>query len=309
MTAISLKDFGSYTVGGRVHEVVEGTPRDIQFTRSARYTYDPRGHFSVEHAYVQYFVPAHRNSHPPILLVHGGGMHGSTWETTPDGRTGWLNELLRHGHEVHVIDNVERGRSGFMPNLWDGEPLLRSHEEAWQLFRIGSKTDFHNRRPFAGSQFPVSSFDSLCQRFVPRWLTTTPLHVAAVCAALETLGEAIVMCHSQGGEIATDAMAIMPERFTALVAIEPSAFPQLDSAWLRRPTVILGGDYLDSDAQWSQRKVAWQEWVRTVQTSGIPAQYLDPDNGLGRGNTHLPMFDKNSKDVLATSLDALNAVM
>ena len=57
-------------------------------------------------------------------------MHGSTWETTPDGRPGWINLLLAQGYEVHVLDNVERGRSGFAPGLWRDDPILRSQEEA-----------------------------------------------------------------------------------------------------------------------------------------------------------------------------------
>jgi len=101
----ALEDFGSYTIGGRTHQVTVGQPREVNFTQSASYVYDPRGHFSVEHAYVQYFVPKNRNCYPPVLLVHGGGMHGSTWETTPDGRPGWLNQLVSLGFEVHVRDN------------------------------------------------------------------------------------------------------------------------------------------------------------------------------------------------------------
>ncbi len=36
--AYSLRDFGSYTVGGHIHRVSEGEPREVQFTRSASYT-------------------------------------------------------------------------------------------------------------------------------------------------------------------------------------------------------------------------------------------------------------------------------
>lgn len=119
----SLRDFGSYTVGGRLYEVTDGEPREVRFTRSASYTYDPRGHRAVEHTYVQYFIPAPARDLPPVVLVHGGGMHGSTWETTPDGRPGWLHHLLDLGREVHVVDLVERGRSGFAPDLWAGAPI------------------------------------------------------------------------------------------------------------------------------------------------------------------------------------------
>lgn len=303
--SLALQDFGSYTVAGRTHQVTEGSPREVQFTRSASYTYDPRGHFSVEHAYVQYFVPAARKPIPPIVLVHGGGMHGSTWETTPDGRPGWLNRLLARGHEVHVLDNVERGRSGFAPGLWDDEPLLRSHEEAWKLFRIGAPEDFSDRRAYDGSRFPVSHFEDFCQRCVPRWLSTTPLHVAALRAVLEKLGEAIILCHSQGGEIAADAMAQSPERVAALIAIEPSTAPPLDARWLQRPTVLVAGDYLDTAAHWNQRYSAWQAWIQSLQNAAVPATLLDVGSGVTVGNSHFPMYDTNSAAVLDAILDAL----
>ncbi|MEM8554982.1 MAG: hypothetical protein AAGF71_09195 [Pseudomonadota bacterium] len=155
----SLQTFGSYTVGGRVAQVTEGDPYDVQFTRTASYTVDPHGHFAIEHAYVQFFVPEHRNGAPPVVLVHGGGMTGSCWDTTPDGRPGWLQGLIARGYEVHVVDNVERGRAGFAPGHWDGEPLLRSMEEAWHLFRIGPPEGFADRRAFAGQLFPVAHLE------------------------------------------------------------------------------------------------------------------------------------------------------
>ena len=218
----ALRDFGSYTVAGRVIEVTDGEPREVSFTRAAKYIYDPRGHFAVEHAYVQYYIPQNRNESPPIVLVHGGGMHGGTWETTPDGRPGWLNLLVARGYEVHVLDNVERGRSGFAPGLWEGAPLLRSQEEAWSLFRIGPPEGFAARTPFPGSLFPIEAFDAFARMMVPRWLTTTPLHVEALVALLQRTGPAVVICHSQGGEITLDAAMRVPQLFAGLIAVEPS---------------------------------------------------------------------------------------
>ena len=209
----SLRDFGSYTAGGRVIEVTEGAPYTVQFTRSASFEVDPRGHFAVEHAYVQYFIPEARRDAPPVVLVHGGGMTGSCWETTPDGRKGWLHHLLQMGYEVHVVDAVERGRAGFAPGLWEGEPILRSLEEAWYLFRIGPKEAFARRQPFARQRFPVAKFESFCRSFVPRWLVKTPLQVSGLLAVLNSIGPATVNCHSQGAEVNLDALAQIHGRF------------------------------------------------------------------------------------------------
>ena len=127
-----LSDFGAYTVGGRMIDVAGRATREINFTPAASFIYDPNGTFAIEHLYVQYFVPASRNAHPPILLLHGGGLTGSTWETTPDGRPGWLHGLLRRGFEVHVVDNVERGRAGWcaIEGIWPDAPIQRSLQEA-----------------------------------------------------------------------------------------------------------------------------------------------------------------------------------
>jgi hypothetical protein len=42
-------------------------------------------------------------------MWHGGGLTGVTYETTPDGREGWLNLFVRKGWDVYVSDAVERG--------------------------------------------------------------------------------------------------------------------------------------------------------------------------------------------------------
>ena len=48
-----------------------------------------------------------------VVFMHGGGLSGSMWETTPDGRPGWSRLFLEAGHPVYVIDGVERGRAGW----------------------------------------------------------------------------------------------------------------------------------------------------------------------------------------------------
>ena len=47
------------------------------------------GTVMVNQMYVHYRIPAVRTSALPIVLVHGGGLSGMSYETTPDGREGW----------------------------------------------------------------------------------------------------------------------------------------------------------------------------------------------------------------------------
>ena len=288
-----LRDFGSYPVGGRVHRVTEGEPFTVNFTRSVAHEVDPRGHFLVEHGYVQFFIPADRNGEPPVVLVHGGGLAGSCWENTPDDRPGWIHLLLDRGYEVHVLDNVERGRAGFAPGLWEGGPILRSQEEAWDLFRIGPASGFAERKPFEGQLFPVGAFDRFSRSFIPRWTSTTPLQTAALLAVLEKTGPSIVVCHSQGGEIAFDACRSDPSKFDRIVAVEPSA----PADGVEVPLTMCAGDFLDTSKVWTERDRDW----RAAVDGGAGRAYLGAKE-FGPGNSHMLMMDSNNAEVLEAVL-------
>ncbi len=303
-----LSDFGSYTAGGRTHEVTEGTPTAVQFTRMTESLVDPRGHFAVEHAYVQYFVPEERRPGPPVLLVHGGGLSGSCWDTTADGRPGWLQLLLADGYEVHVLDNAERGRSGFAPGLWEGDPILRSLEEAWTLFRIGSPEGFASRTPYPGQLFPVEAMEAFARTFVPRWLTTTPILTDAMVAVLRRLKRALVICHSQGGEITFDAYNLAPECFDGIIAIEPSGLPDNPTDLRSLPCVLATGDFLTIDRRWRERSDCWLDFVSDLERISAPIRHLTSENTFGPGNSHMLMTDTNSADVLRACLTAWNGV-
>jgi len=300
-----LADFGSYTVGGRLHKITEGTSRTINFTRDAAYDYDPRGTYAVEHAYVQYFIPETRRAGPPVVLVHGGGMHGSTWETTPDGRPGWLHLLLQRGFEVHVIDNVERGRAGFVPDVFEGEPILRPLEEAWSLFRIGPPEGFGSRTAFANQLFPIDAFETLGRYLVPRWLTTTALQSAALIAVLERTGRAIVVCHSQSGEITFDVAERRPDLVQAILAVEPSAMPVDLTAYRAISTVFLIGDHLDCDERWQGRRDRWHAVTTDLTQAGAACTLLDTAKTIQPGGSHMLMMDRHSDRCLDAGLMAL----
>ena len=124
----ALRDFGSFHVGGRTVSVSGEEKRMVRFTADLELEYDPNGDFLIEQVYVQFFIPAEQTFPHPLVLLHGGGLTGACWETTPDGRPGWLHDFLRQGFAVYVIDNVERGRSGFcaLEGVWEGEPVMRT---------------------------------------------------------------------------------------------------------------------------------------------------------------------------------------
>ena len=73
------------------------------------------GTVMVNQMYVHYRVPVQRTSGMPIVLVHGGGLTGASFETTPDGREGWATYLVRKGHSVYLVATPGRGRAGSIP--------------------------------------------------------------------------------------------------------------------------------------------------------------------------------------------------
>src|SRR5947209_20620945 len=99
---IVLRGMGSFHVGGRVVEVSGKPVREIVRQPGGPLTkLDPNGQYMVEQMYVQYVLPQQRRGKLPLLMWHGGGLTGVTYETTPDGREGWLNMFVRNGWDTY----------------------------------------------------------------------------------------------------------------------------------------------------------------------------------------------------------------
>ena len=107
---IALRDMGSFHVGGRVVEITGQPIKEIVFTPGGvPAKMDPNGKYQVGQMYVQYFLPQNRKGKLPLLLWHGGGLTGVTYETTPDGREGWLSYFIRKGWDTYISDAVAAG--------------------------------------------------------------------------------------------------------------------------------------------------------------------------------------------------------
>jgi len=109
---ITLRGMGSFHVGGKLVEISGRPVKDVVFTPGGTPArVDPNGTYQTGQMYVQYFLPQNERGSAPLLLWHGGGMTGVNYESTPDGRQGWLEFFLRKGWSVYNSDAVERGRS------------------------------------------------------------------------------------------------------------------------------------------------------------------------------------------------------
>src|SRR5262245_21391496 len=79
---------------------------------------------------------SHPAAYPRFLMWHGGGLTGVTYETTPDGREGWLTYFIRKGWDTYISDAVERGRAGWT-DTFKGDALSLPLGDPWERFRIG----------------------------------------------------------------------------------------------------------------------------------------------------------------------------
>jgi hypothetical protein len=153
----ALKDQGSFFINGEV-------------VRSENPGGDaPAGRVIVNQMYVEYAVPKKQKAGAlPMILVHGSGHTGKTYDTTPDGREGWKQHFLRKGYTVYVIDHAGRARSGWNPEAINqaqtkndaslipkGGIIQFTYERAWGVFRFGPKPD----EWWPDSKFPQKYLD------------------------------------------------------------------------------------------------------------------------------------------------------
>ncbi len=303
---IRLARIGSFFVGGR-QVVVEGEPvQSIRFSAQAAIEHDPNGTFHIEQAYVQSYVPADAGDRTPLVLIHGGCLTGAMWETTPDGRPGWLEHFLAADWPVHVIDGVERGRAGWcaLPGIWPEAPVSRSAEQMWSLYRIGPAG---STTPFPGQRFPVAAFDTLLMQHVPRWFSTIPAATSALIAALERIGPSVLLSHSNGGLIALAAAWQRPDLVRALVCVEPSGFPPTPPPRMDGiPILLLLGDFLDRIPIWHGLDAAMLGLANSLTGAGARVTHCRlPELGI-LGNSHMPMMDDNSASIATWITDWLD---
>lgn len=293
--------FGSFYAGGRPLEL-DGKPvSEIWFTDTASLSYDPNGRYHIEQAYVQYFEPVEMSCPLPVVFLHGGGMAGTMWEQTPDGRAGWAQHFAHAGFNVNVVDNVERGRASWVPfeDIWSGPPIMRTLQEAWSLFRIGPADGFDRRRPFPHQRFPVDCLDVLGMQAVPRWLSNNPVATDAFVAALDRIGPCLVISHSQGCFVALKAAHRRPDLVRAMVLVEPSGFLEPEDVPLLKNTafLFLYGDHLDATPLWCSLMRQAADFRHALEDAGAPVAWWEMAKRGVQGNSHMLMMDDNSDEI------------
>jgi hypothetical protein len=306
---LSLRAMGSFHVGGRLVEISGRPVKEVVFTPGGvPAKIDPNGVYQVEHMYVQYFIPTKEVGVVPLLMWHGGGLTGVTYETTPDGREGWLTWFLRKGWSVYNSDAVERGRAGWAqyPDIFKGEPVFLTTANPFERFRIGPGAGSYDQDPskrkvLASSQFPVEAYENFVMQAVPRWTTTDDAILAAYIAEVDKVCPCVILFHSQAGQFGFKAAQARPDKVKALVAVEPAGIGDSAKADLLKavPTLVVYGDFIEQDARWPTIRANGVKFGDAIKAAGGSVDIVDlPKRGI-KGNSHMLMMDKNNAEIAA----------
>ena len=317
---MSLKDEGMFFVNGQL--VLSNFPN-----AGSGSTPPTPATFDVNQMFVHYRLPASQKHKVPIIMVHGGGLTGMTWETTPDGREGWSTYFTRQGFDTYIVDFPGRGRAGFnvtplnqakFENNVSLQPSIgrTGIEAAWTTFRFGPTY----LTPFPGVQSPqVNPDGSINQAAVeqfsaqgvpsaevtlpPAAATTIP---AAIVELLKKVGPAILMVHSQGGGFADAAVGLRPDLIKMMIHLEsncrfgtPFTPAQLD-AYKTVPSVLYvhGDNVVGNPASTGQPRLTFcMNDTNAINAAGGRATLVQlPDVGI-KGNDHMLMQNRNNLQV------------
>ena len=273
---LELQDEGSFFVNGELtHSSHPGT--------SVGGVAQP-GTITVKQMYVQYRIPK-SVSRPAIVMVHGSGHTGATYETTPDGREGWATYFVRKGFPVYVIDHSGRGRSGFDPTpinraRAESNPAslpdiqIAPRERAWYFFRIGASYP----TPFPGSQFPVEAFDQYTAQLVPNAEATLPGAGANTVRARAQKLRALINIEGNCAPVTTDEVA---------------------NTFAKVPLLSVWGDNSNGapGPNGDERRNGCAATVDAIKRAGGAGKFLLLPEVGQKGNSHMLMMDRNNLQV------------
>lgn len=321
-----LKSRGSFYVGGESVEqsfLELGGRGEIEPSRNAA------DRVTVNQMYVEYMIPSGRQK-VPVVLVHGAGLSGKSYDTTPDGRMGWFEYFVRKSHPVYVVDQVGRARSGFnqasLNRIGAGDGPRENFPKPWrfgELYGVWSNFRFGPRvgETFPESKYPVEAIGELAKQAIPDLTPLVPVPnpthraLAELAAGLEG---AVLIGHSQSGSFPMDAALINSKGTRALVAIEPgtcrsTTYTDAQIAQLAKvPTLVVYADNLPADTGFT--KATWQDrfndcsaYVDRIKAAKGHAEMLHiPALGI-RGNSHMVMQDRNNLQIADLILKWIDA--
>jgi pimeloyl-ACP methyl ester carboxylesterase len=294
---------GSMEAGGKT---INCTTNDGGDPNSTRW---PSGHVVVDNVYATYQYPAEQRYPYPVLFNSGGGHTARVYDTTPDGREGWLTLFLREGFPVYGVDRPNTGRSGTdickINAVKLGKapvaelPAINRYaaESSWVTFRWGPKFG----EPYPNTQFPIAFADN----YYPQTVSTyrdpneTQKAVAAFSALIDKIGEpVIIQSWSSSGLLGYLTAVERPEKVKAILAVESSvtAFDDIPAEGKQKlakiPIYIVIGDHAPDRVEASRK---FQKEMAAL--GGNVTVDVLPEAGI-YGNGHTMMLEKNNKQIM-----------
>jgi len=311
---IQLEEIAGFHIGGALC-MLSGFPSPQRFKND--------GAHMVGQMYAQHFKLARPRIQTPVALWHGGGLTGASWETTPDGRSGWLDIFLKEGFSAYLCDAFERGRASMPPPPALSElPEYRSLESIWHHFRFGpaNANDAEIlQRPlkaaYSGQQFPVESLLAFGRQFAPRLINSEQESMAAYAEFLKLVNGCYVVGHSQGGAFAVKGAIAHRSLIRAVVALEPPITEELiadlecDAGSQMPPHLFIFGDYIHGvNSTWEVYLSNAERYCQLLKERGVECQLIElPAIGI-HGNSHMLQMDSNSNEIAKLVIAWLSAL-
>jgi pimeloyl-ACP methyl ester carboxylesterase len=267
------------------------------------------GQTVVDNVYSTYLYPANQRYAYPILFNSGGGHTGRFYDTTPDGREGWLTLFAREGFATYGVDRVNAGRSGSdvcqINAVRLGKapiatlPTLNrySSEAAWKAFRWGPKFGV----PYPNTQFPIEAVNN----YYPQMVTTyrdpdeVPKSVEAFSALIDKIGTPVVLqSWSSSAVMIYLTAAARADKVKGLLAIESSTSsfdnipPDARKKLAKVPIIIVIGDHAQDRIDASRK---FQKEMAAI--GGDVTVDVLPEAGI-YGNGHTMALEKNNKQIM-----------
>ena len=177
-----------------------------------------------DHARVFYQVPVNARK-LPLVMWHGFGQFGKTWETTADGREGFQNLFLRLRYPVYLVDQPRRGGAARGRRCREASAQLPDEQ------RLGSTCSVLVADQLSGVQFSRDP-EALNQFFRQMVPDTGPIDAKVVTdgvsAVFDKTGPAVLVTHSHSGGFGW-TVAMKNRNVRAIVSYEPGSgfvFPE-----------------------------------------------------------------------------------
>ena len=179
--------------------------------------------------YVAWEAPETVTRPYPVVLVHGGGLQGTEWRETPDGRPGWAQRLVEAGYAVLMVDRPGQGRSPYHTDALGpmGPPF--TYEGGRKIYFPPEAAERHTQWPFAPDD--AAAMDAFIAGYGP-----LPADLAAsedmdadrIARLLDRIGPAVLLTHSASGPSGWLAADRHPGLVKAIVSVEPMGPPFAD---------------------------------------------------------------------------------